>query len=356
MKFKNLELYKNKKVLVTGSTGFKGGWLCLWLKLLGANVIGVGLKPEKDSIIYESLNLKEIIKQYYFDLRNFKKIDALVKREKPDIIFHLAAQSIVSESVQNPFETFDINIKSSMNILETYKKNHIKNLVYITSDKCYKNHEWIWSYRENDVIFGDDPYSASKSCAEIIFHSYFNNYFKNKKFIKMVSARAGNVIGGGDLKKNRIIPDIVKSLKRNKNIILRNPKSTRPWQNVLDPIYGYLLLGNKIMNNDLTNLISPSWNFGPDPENCKSVKIVADKVLKKWKTTKSKIVINKKNQFKEAGLLMLNNEKAKTELLWFPKLSLNQSIEWTVDWYKNYYNNANMQEFSLKQILNYHEL
>ena len=356
MKFKNLELYENKKVIITGSTGFKGSWLSLWLNELGANVVGIGLKPERESIIFNTLNLNKIIKQYYTDIRNLEKLSFIIKKEKPDIIFHLAAQSIVSESIKNPYETFDTNFMTSLNILDNFKKNNIENLVYITSDKCYQNNEWIWSYRENDVIFGDDPYSASKSCAEILFHSYYQNFFKNNKYLKMASVRAGNVIGGGDFKRNRIVPDIVKNLKKNHDIILRNPNSTRPWQNVLDPIYGYLLLGAKLIDNQLKNTIFPSWNFGPNAENCKSVKYITENIIKKWGSTKSQIKYNKNLKFKEAGLLMLNNEKAKTELNWFPQLSLNHSLEWTTDWYKNYYYKSDMFDYSINQIKNYSEL
>lgn len=351
-----LDSYKNKKVLVTGSTGFKGSWLCLWLSSIGANVIGVGLKPEKNSIIFKALKLNKIIKQNYFDIRNQNQLNLLIKNEKPDIIFHLAAQSIVSESIYNPHETFDVNIRGSLNILESYKKNNIENLIYITSDKCYQNNEWQWSYRENDIIFGDDPYSASKSCTEIVFHSYYNNFFKKNKNLKMASVRAGNVIGGGDFKKNRIMPDIIKNLKENKNVKIRNPNATRPWQNVLEPLSGYLLLGSKLIENKLDNSFYPSWNFGPNSENCKTVRKISESMLKIWDNKKSKIIFEKKHNFKEAGLLMLNNEKAKIEIGWFPKLDLYNSLFWTSLWYKKYFELEDMKEFSINQINNYSNL
>jgi len=356
MKNKYLDSYKNKKVLVTGSTGFKGSWLCLWLNSIGAKVIGIGLKPEKNSIIFNALKLKKLINQNFIDIRNFERLNSVIKKEKPEIIFHLAAQSIVSDSIYNPYETFETNIRGSLNLLESYKKNNIENLIYITSDKCYQNNEWEWSYRENDIIFGDDPYSASKSCAEIIFHSYYKNFFKKNKYLKMASARAGNVIGGGDFKKNRIVPDIIKNLQKNKNIKIRNPRATRPWQNVLEPLNGYLLLGSKIMENNLDNNIYPSWNFGPNPENCKTVKNVSELMVNIWNNKKSKIIIERKQKFKEAGLLMLNNEKAKTELGWFPKLDLDNSLVWTSSWYKKYYESEDMNEFSMRQINNYNNL
>ena len=257
-----LNNYKNLKVLVTGSTGFKGAWLSFWLNIIGAKVVGIGLKPEKGSIIFSALNLQNKIKQYFVDIRNFNNLNKIVKKEKPDIIFHLAAQSIVSTSFEKPLETFETNVIGSTNILETVRINKIPNLVYITSDKCYLNLDKQGSYKEDDILGGIDNYSSSKASAELVFNSYYQSYFKNK-FLTVGSARAGNVIGGGDFKKNRIVPDIINSLKKNKPIILRNPNATRPWQHVLEPLSGYLLLGSKLINKELKKNFDPNWNFGP---------------------------------------------------------------------------------------------
>ncbi len=332
-----LSVYKNKKVLITGSTGFKGSWLSFWLKKLGANVIGIGLKPEKNSFIFHSLNLNNTIKQYYIDVRNFKELDKIVKKEKPEIIFHLAAQSVVLKSIQNPIETFEINIIGSLNVLETYKKNNINSLVFCTSDKCYENQEWVWGYREKDQLGGKDPYSASKASAEIIFSSYFRSFLNNNKYIKLGSVRAGNVIGGGDYKEDRIIPDMIKSIINNKTLILRNPKSTRPWQHVLDPLHGYLILGSNLLKNKIKTDL-PSWNFGPDIKDLYDVNYIANKFVKKWG---SKIKIKRLSKYNknESNLLQLNSEKAKLELSWKPVLLINDTLDFTYQWYYDYFIN-----------------
>ena len=351
MKTKNffLKSYKNLKVLVTGSTGFKGAWLSNWLLLLGAKVVGIGLKPEKDSIIFKSLNLNRRIKQNYIDINNYEKLNDIIKKEKPDIIFHLAAQSIVSKSYQKPLETFKTNVIGSVNILESVRKNNIQNLVYITSDKCYLNLNKSRSYKENDILGGIDNYSSSKASAEIIFASYFQSYFK-KNYLSIASARAGNVIGGGDFKKDRIVPDVIKSLKNKNNILLRNPNATRPWQHVLEPLSGYLLLGHYLMHKKLKNTIVPNWNFGPYKMNCKKVKDIVQLLTSEWSGKSYKIVVKKNAKFHESKLLSLNIKKAKKELNWEPKLNLKETINLTVDWYRNYFSNNNMESITNHQI------
>ena len=270
------------RVLITGSTGFKGAWLAFWLNDIGAKVIGLGLRPENSSILFKGLRIDEKIKQYYIDITNFKKVNEVIKKTKPDIIFHLAAQSIVSKSFKDPINTFRTNILGSANILESFRINKIPNLVYITSDKCYLNLDQKKNYKETDILGGIDNYSSSKASAEIIFSSYLTSYFPGNKYLSLVSARAGNVVGGGDMKENRIVPDIVKSFSKNKSLILRNPKATRPWQHVLEPLSGYLLVGHKLINNNLKNNILPSWNFGPKPKNCRNVEYITKIILKNW--------------------------------------------------------------------------
>ena len=344
-----LKSYKNLKVLVTGSTGFKGSWLCEWLLLLGSKVIGVGLKPEKGSIIFESFKLNKKIKQYFVDIRNFSKVNSVIKKEKPDIIFHLAAQSIVSYSYSHPLETVETNILGSTNILESVRKNEISNLVYITSDKCYLNLNKSESYKESDILGGLDNYSSSKAGAEIIFRSFFESYFKNK-FLSVASARAGNVIGGGDFKNDRIVPDVIKSLKNKKKILLRNPNSTRPWQHVLEPLSGYLTLGHKLIDRKLKSNLIPSWNFGPYKKNCKKVSEIVKLLIIEWGDTKNKIIVKKNKKFHESHLLSLNINKAKKELKWQPRLTLNETIKFTVDWYKSYFLNKKVEDISQLQI------
>lgn len=346
---KDLKIYKNKKILITGSTGFKGAWLSFWLHKLGAKVVGVGLKPEKDSVLFNKLNLKKKINQYFINLVNFRKINKIVKKEKPVLIFHLAAQSIVSNSFSNPLTTFNTNIIGSLNILETFRLNNIKGLVYVTSDKCYLNDDKKKSFKENDFLGGKDNYSASKASAENIFFSYHHSYFlKTKsKYLSAVTARAGNVIGGGDMKKDRIVPDIIRSVLKAKPILLRSPNATRPWQHVLEPLSGYLLLGQKILENRLDKKIAPSWNFGPIA-NKKRVIDVTRNILNNL-NSKNKIFKNKK-KFSEPNFLSLNISKAKRELNWKPKLNFKETIFFTAEWYKCFLMNQNLENKTLEQI------
>lgn len=354
MKKKNLFLksYKNLKVLITGTTGFKGAWLAFWLKELGAKVIGVALKPEKDSILFKNLKLEKKIKQYYIDIRDFDKISKLIKKEKPDIIFHLAAQSIVSSSFKRPLDTFQTNILGSANILESVRLNNSPYLIYVTSDKCYLNLNKKRRYKENDALGGLDNYSSSKACAELIFLSYFNNYFNKNKYLSIASVRAGNVIGGGDMKNNRIIPDIVKSLNSKKILNLRNPHATRPWQHVLECLSGYLLLGHKLLNKHLKVDMFPSWNFGPNISNQTNVEYITKMFINNWGSSHFKIRKDLSKKFYETTFLSLNIQKAGKELDWKPRLNLKDTINLTVNWYKNFYHdkNKNIEFFTKEQI------
>ena len=348
-----LKTYKNLKVLITGSTGFKGAWLSFWLNKAGAKVTGIGLRPEKNFILFEKLKLNKKISQHIINIENFAKIDNLVKKIKPDIIFHLAAQSIVSESYNAPLKTIRTNSLGSANILEIVRKNKIKNLVYITSDKCYLNRNLTRGYKENDILGGYDNYSSSKASAEILFHSYFESFFKEEKNIFAATARAGNVIGGGDFKKNRIIPDLFKSLFNKKKLILRSPHSTRPWQHVLEPLSGYLKLGHLLINKKISLNTYPSWNFGPRKENCKQViKII--NMFYNYLNVKKNYKISKNNNLKEAKLLSLNIKKAEKELFWKPRLTLEECVEFTSDWYFNYlYKKKSVESFTNYQIDKY---
>ena len=345
-----LKKYRNLKVLVTGSTGFKGAWLSFWLRPLGSKVIGIGLRPEKGSILFKELNLNKKIKQYYINIQNFNKTNLIIKKEKPDIIFHLAAQSIVSTSYKKPLETFGTNVIGSTNILESVRVNGIPNLVFITSDKCYLNLGKKKSFKENDTLGGLDNYSSSKASAELVFASYFQSYFKNRKKLVIASTRAGNVIGGGDFKQNRIVPDVIKSLNSKKKIVLRNPNATRPWQHVLEPLSGYLSLGQKLMDQKLNSHIQPNWNFGPYEKNCKKVIYMTKLFMNEWNDKGSKIVIKKSNNFHESKLLSLNINKARKELDWKPKLNLEETVHFTISWYKNYFFGNEAEEITNSQI------
>ena len=346
---KNFKIYNRKKVIVTGSTGFKGSWLCFWLYLLNAKVTGIALKPEKDSILFKRLNLKKKINQIYMNINNFEKLNKIIKKEKPDIIFHLAAQSIVSLSYKEPLKTIMTNVIGSNNILESVKINKIKNLVYITSDKCYLNDNRKTAYFENDTLGGEDPYSASKACAELVFQVYNKSFFPKNDKLNYASTRAGNVIGGGDMKKDRIVPDIVRSIKRRSKLIIRSPKSTRPWQHVLEPLSGYLTLGSLLIRKKLNRSVKPNWNFGPNVTNCKTVLKVTQRIIKEWKE-KKRIYINENEKFKESKLLMLSSKKAKKELNWRPRLNFDDTIKLTVDWYKAYLSRKNVEKLTIQQI------
>ena len=332
-----MKSYKNLKIFITGINGFKGTWLALFLKKCGAKVSGIGLKEDNSEIFKKLLSKK--IDFEHLNILNKNELEQIIKKKKPDIIFHLAAQSIVSESYENPINTFQTNVIGSANILEITKNLNIPALVYITSDKCYLNKETYKPYKESDELGGIDFYSSSKACAELVFNSYFHNFYKMNKYLSIASTRAGNVIGGGDLKPFRIVPDIYRSLANKKNkvkeIILRNPKSIRPWQHVLEPITGYMTLGLKLLNNELSSDLIPNWNFGPDKVNCKTVEILTKNFIKNFdKDLKVKVKVNKnKKTFYETKLLFLSNSKAKKELKWKPLLNFNDTVKFTSEWY-----------------------
>ena len=349
-----LNFYKGKKVLITGATGFKGSWLCLWLNMLGAHVIGTGLKKNSQKLFYQ-LGLEKKIKVYYLDVRENKRLKKIIFKHKPSIIFHFAAQPLVRESYKFPIQTYEINIMGTINILDiAYKAGFIKSLVCVTTDKVYENKNWVWGYRENDSLGGDDPYSASKAAAEIAINSYKNSFFVKNKKIGVASVRAGNVIGGGDMSKDRIIPDCVRNLLRKKNIIIRNPKANRPWQHVLEPLYGYLILGEKLYKNPKN--YSDNFNFGPLTTSILSVKSLVKSIIKIWGYGKLEIK-RKKNQPKEQQILQLNLDKSMQKLNWKPIFSLDETIQATIHWYKEVFlNKKNPLKISAEQIDIYQKL
>ena len=344
------KVYKNKKILITGHTGFKGAWLTLWLNELGANILGYSIDIPTNPSIFKSINLKKKIIDVRGDVRNFKKMNSVIKKFKPEIIFHLAAQPIVTESYRDPQKTFTTNILGTLNVLECIRLNSfLKAGVIVTSDKCYKNKELNRGYKENDQLAGIDPYSASKSSAEIIAHSYFNSFYIKKN---VATARAGNVIGGGDWSSDRVVPDYFRALHKNKKIILRNPNSTRPWQHVLEPLGGYLLLGKHLIKKD-KHTSNNSYNFGPgnDIKN----KTVLD-LVKSMGQKKHYKIIKAKNKVYESKLLQLNCLKAVKDLNWRPVLNFKETINFTKSWYVNFMKTSNMYDFSKKQITEYSKI
>jgi len=327
----DLSILKGRRILVTGSTGFKGSWLCSWLLELGAEVYGFALPPADDAPLFRQLRLDERIHQIYGDIRDLDSVQAAFQAAKPQAVIHLAAQALVFKSYAEPKLTFDTNVGGATNLLETVRLTpDLSSLVFITSDKCYRNKEWVWGYRENDELGGADPYSASKAAAELVFSAYCESFLDTRPELITAVARAGNVIGGGDMSDNRIVPDCIRSLRKGEAITLRRPNATRPWQHVLEPLSGYLALtcGQLAKNRTACG----AWNFGPNAENIETVETLTRKVVERWGSGEV-IVDPASSNLHEAQLLMLSNDKAKTGLGWRPRWSFTQVVERTVDWY-----------------------
>jgi CDP-glucose 4,6-dehydratase len=346
-------VYKGKKVFVTGHTGFKGSWLFSWLHLLGAEIKGYALDPEYENGLYSALLPKKIIHSVIADIRNKDFLIKQITDFKPDFIFHLAAQPLVRRSYKIPSETFDINVTGTANVLEALGCLQNKcTLVAITTDKVYHNKEQNILYKEDDILGGYDPYSASKACAELVINSFRNSFFSPSDLAKhkkgLASARAGNVIGGGDWSEDRIIPDIMRSLQNDRTIDVRNPGSVRPWQHVLEPIGGYLILGALLENSP--EKYSKAYNFGPLPDDHLTVKELVETAIKIWGSGKWKDA-SSPNQHHEATLLKLDISRAKQELNWKPKLNASTAIEWTINWYKQ--PEDKKTEFTFSQINDY---
>lgn len=346
-----LDFYAKKKVLITGHTGFKGSWLACWLNMLGADVHGCALDVLNGSL-YNKLNLESVIKSNIFDIRDAKRISLCIDEIQPDIIFHLAAQALVRRSYDEPHLTFETNVMGSINLLEAIRDcESVKSLIYITSDKCYWNSEWVWGYRESDPLGGADPYSASKACAEHVFKSYYLSYFSQRKNFGCGSTRAGNVIGGGDYSKNRIVPDIIRAIEEGEEIYLRQPQATRPWQHVLEPLSGYLVLGKHLFENP-SSYNGESWNFGPTNQSIKTVLELTENIVDEWEGySKAKIKIDKsENHPYESTLLHLSIDKAQTLLEWTPRLSFSSTVKLTRDWYDKVINAENPVNVTKDQI------
>ena len=326
------EIYKNKKVFLTGHTGFKGSWLALWLQELGAEVAGYSLAPEQLSH-FNLLDLK--MKNYFNNINDQVTLEKAMMDFKPDIVFHLAAQPLVRDSYDDPINTYETNVVGSLKVYMAALKANVGAIVSITTDKVYENKEWLWGYRENDQLGGHDPYSASKACMELMTSSFRKSFLADHKML-IATARAGNVIGGGDWAKDRLIPDLVKNANENKKTPIRNPNSVRPWQHVLEPLHGYLMLGEKLLKNDKT--YSESFNFGPHMTHNLSVGEVCKIAGEHWDKITIQITEEPKNSNKhEAELLKLDIEKAVTYLSWNPTFTANESIELTTNWYKAFY-------------------
>ncbi len=337
-------IYYGTSVLVTGHTGFKGSWLSLWLMLMGAKVIGyskgIPTEPSHFSLLVRDGYLKDLI-DIRGDVRDSKKLEIVFAQYKPEIVFHLAAQPLVGYSYESPLETYETNVIGTLKVLEAARKTNVKAIVNITSDKCYENKEWVWGYREIDSLGGYDPYSSSKACAEILTSSYRNSFFnlndyKIKHNTLLASCRAGNVIGGGDWAKDRLVPDIMVAASRNEKVKIRRPNSIRPWQHVLEPLSGYLMIGQKLLEGKRE--FAEAWNFGPSDDS----NITVEEVIKNMKNFWNKIdyeVDVSSQKFYESTLLKLDCSKANTKLKWKSVWNSQKTFERTVTWYKSFYEN-----------------
>ena len=364
--------YKGKKVLITGHTGFKGSWLAIWLHELGADVIGISLDPYTDRDNFVLSGIQNKITDLRGDIRDGKLLKDIFQKYQPEIVFHLAAQPLVRLSYDIPVDTYEVNVMGTIHLMEAIRAtNSVKVAVMITTDKCYENKEQIWGYRENEAMGGYDPYSSSKGAAEIAIASWRRSFFNPEEYAKhgksIASVRAGNVIGGGDWSLDRIIPDCIKSLEAGKTIEIRSPKAIRPWQHVLEPLSGYMLLAQKMWSEPTK--YCEGWNFGPHAESIATVWYVATKVVEDYfqesktrnqdsehKDYHLSIITNhylkdlsNSNDLHEANLLMLDISKAKFQLGWEPRLNIDQTVELTVDWYKRY-KSENVLSLCLNQI------
>ena len=351
--------YEGKKVLITGHTGFKGSWLSLWLKELGADVYGYALDPPTHPSLFEILKLENQIHHQIGDILDLKKLRKSIQKIQPDIIFHLAAQSLVGESYKEPLYTIWANTVGTVNVLEAVRLSGLSPaIIAVTTDKCYENKEWIYGYRENDPLGGYDPYSASKGAAEILIASWRNSFFNIDQLaehgVRLASVRAGNVIGGGDWNKDHIMTNCIQALVSRSPIGVKSPRSTRPWQHVLEALGGYLKLGEKLLTLDNPKLpdYCEAYNFGPMIESNKTVEELVDTVIRHWGNG-SWFHENPEEPYHESGLLQLSIEKSLHRLNWLPQWNFEETIEYAVQWYKEFENNGDMLDFTQKQLLDY---
>lgn len=352
------DFWNGKKVLITGHTGFKGSWLSLWLHRKGAQVIGYALAPPTTPSLFEVAHIDDYVESINGDVRDLAHLKTMFERHRPEIVFHLAAQALVRFSYENPIETYSTNVMGTVNLLEAIRKSDtVRAAVVITSDKCYENREWMWGYRETDAMGGHDPYSSSKGCAELIISAYRRSYFLEKQKLglrtSIASTRAGNVVGGGDWAPDRLIPDIVKAFMENKPAIIRNPKATRPWQHVLEPLRGYLMLAEKLWRFGVQ--FSGSWNFGPNEDDNKSVAWIADRLKNLWNDAAA-WERDAAIQPHEANYLKLDCSKSKTLLKWHPVLSLETTLAWIAEWYRAFQGNEDLNRLTRQHIARYEEL
>lgn len=354
----NQEFWQGKRVFITGHTGFKGSWVSIWLHQLGANVAGYALEPPSQPSLFKICNIDRFITSIIGDVKDAASLSAAMQNTQPEIVIHMAAQPLVRASYEIPAETFATNVMGTVNLLEAVRScESVKAVVNVTTDKCYENKEWFWGYRENESLGGYDPYSSSKACSELVTSAYRNSYFNQKDFtthkVALASARAGNVIGGGDWAEDRLIPDCINALVKGESIIIRNPHAIRPWQHVLEPLGGYLTLIQHLYEYGYS--YAESWNFGPNEADAKPVKWIVENLCKLWGKTTDYQIVQVENQFHEANYLKLDCAKANVRLNWRPQWNLEVALRKIVDWMKAYEAHEDMLDICRKQIQEYME-
>jgi CDP-glucose 4,6-dehydratase len=351
----NGEFWSGKRVFITGHTGFKGSWLSLWLQKLGANVTGYALPPPSTPNLFETARVADGMQSVIDDIRNGERLTAAMRQAVPDIVIHMAAQPLVRQSYANPVETYSTNVMGTVHLFEAVRQTpSVRAVVNVTSDKCYENREWAWGYREDEAMGGYDPYSSSKGCAELVTAAYRNSFFDPSRHdrhrVAIASARAGNVIGGGDWAQDRLIPDIMRAISENTPVVIRNPRAIRPWQHVLEPLSGYLLLAQRL--HDEGNGYCEAWNFGPNDEDAKPVQWIVGKLSEHWGEGAG-WVLDTADHPHEAHHLKLDCSKAKMRLNWRPKWRLACTLEHIVSWHKAHRAGEDMHAFTLNQITDY---
>jgi len=348
----NASFWKGRKVFITGHTGFKGSWLCLWLHKLGANVTGYALVPPTEPSLFQLCNISELMNSVIADIRDKNKLIKAMQTASPEIVIHMAAQPLVREAYRNPVETYEVNVMGTVNLFDAVRGcGGIKAVLNVTSDKCYENKEWVWGYREHEPLGGYDPYSSSKACSELVTAAYRSSFFNPSDYadhgVAIASARAGNVIGGGDWAADRLIPDCIRALLQGEKIVIRNPNAIRPWQHVLEPLSGYLLLAEKLYYEG--QRFSAGWNFGPDENDAKPVEWIVKMMCEKWGENCA-YEIDSHGHPHEAQYLKLDCSKAKAELGWYPRWTLEKTLDSIMAWSQAYRHNGDLREVCLNHI------
>lgn len=350
----NRVFWKDKKVFLTGHTGFKGAWLSLWLQDCGAILAGYALAPNTKPNLFDAALVADGMESIIGDLRDLEKITKAMSDFSPDVVIHMAAQPLVRLSYMNPVDTYSTNVMGTVNLLEAVRRTpSVKAVVNVTTDKCYENKEWIWGYRENEPMGGYDPYSSSKGCSELVTAAYRNSFFNYSGSTKIASARAGNVIGGGDWAEDRLIPDVLKAFENSEPVVVRNPSATRPWQHVLEPLSGYLVLAEHLYNDG--DKYAEAWNFGPEDGDAQPVRVIIEYLVEYWGAGASWIH-DESEQPHEAQLLKLDISKSKKLLQWGPTWTLYSALDCIVEWHKEWLKDGDVKQISLEQIHRFENL